>query len=94
MATTHSPVFIDLSKDHTTIIRVDKDSQNKYISTNDIGFDKDEKVNLKIVRACNPMVNEFFSIIKLFLWRALLKNCTESSSGYSEDRDACNRLSW
>lgn len=73
MATTHSPVFIDLSKDHTTIIRVDKDSQNKYISTNDIGFDKDEKVNLKIVRACNPMVNEFFSIIKLFLWRALLK---------------------
>lgn len=60
MATTHSPVFIDLSKDHTTIIRVDNDSQNKYISTSDIGFDKDEKINLKTVRACNPMVNEFF----------------------------------
>ncbi|EKD9930674.1 AAA family ATPase [Escherichia coli] len=67
MATTHSPVFIDLSKDHTTIIRVDKDSQNKYISTNDIGFDKDEKVNLKIVRACNPMVNEFFFYNKIVL---------------------------
>jgi len=67
MATTHSPVFIDLSKDHTTIIRVDNDSQNKYISTSDIGFDKDEKINLKTVRACNPMVNEFFFYNKIVL---------------------------
>ncbi|EBJ2068833.1 ATP-dependent endonuclease [Salmonella enterica] len=67
MATTHSPVFIDLSKDHTTIIRVDNDSQNKYISTSDVGFDNNEKNNIKIVRACNPMVNEFFFYNKIVL---------------------------
>ncbi|TNH44607.1 ATP-dependent nuclease [Photorhabdus luminescens] len=67
MATTHSPIFIDLSKDHTTIIRVDNDNNNKYISTNDIGFDKDEKENLKTIRSCNPMVNEFFFYNKIVL---------------------------
>ncbi|MGP2427831.1 ATP-dependent nuclease [Yersinia sp. 2538 StPb PI] len=67
MATTHSPIFIDLSKDHTTIIRVDNDNNNKYISTNDIGFEKDEKENLKTIRSCNPMVNEFFFYNKIVL---------------------------
>ncbi|MCW6525934.1 ATP-dependent nuclease [Yersinia ruckeri] len=61
MATTHSPVFIDLSKKHTTIIRIEKDkSLNKTISTDELSFSDEEKNNMKMIRLCNPMVNEFF----------------------------------
>lgn len=61
MATTHSPVFIDLSKKHTTIIRIEKDkSLNKTISTDELSFSDEEKDNMKMIRLCNPMVNEFF----------------------------------
>lgn len=61
IATTHSPVFIDLSKDHTTIIRVDTASgEQHFVSTDLISFDKDERTHLKMVRACNSVVNEFF----------------------------------
>ncbi|TWD86378.1 putative ATP-dependent endonuclease of OLD family [Variovorax beijingensis] len=61
IATTHSPVFIDLSKNHTTIIRVDADPASEhYISTDSISFDEDERTRLKMVRACHPVVNEFF----------------------------------
>ncbi|EHH7722469.1 AAA family ATPase, partial [Escherichia coli] len=61
MATTHSPVFIDLSKKHTTIIRIEKDkSLNKTISTDELSFSEEEKDNMKMIRLCNPMVNEFF----------------------------------
>ncbi len=61
MATTHSPVFIDLSKKHTTIIRIEKDkSLNKTISTDELSFSEAEKDNMKMIRLCNPMVNEFF----------------------------------
>jgi energy-coupling factor transporter ATP-binding protein EcfA2 len=61
IATTHSPVFIDLSKDHTTIIRVDATSdRQRYVSTADVAFDAPQKTRLKMVRACNPFVNEFF----------------------------------
>jgi putative ATP-dependent endonuclease of OLD family len=61
MTTTHSPVFIDLSKKHTTIIRIEKDkSLNKIISTDELSFSEEEKDNMKIIRLCNPMVNEFF----------------------------------
>lgn len=61
MATTHSPVFIDLSKKHTTIIRIEKDkSLNKTISTDDLSFSGEESDNMKMIRLCNPMVNEFF----------------------------------
>lgn len=48
MATTHSPVFIDLSKKHTTIIRIEKDkSLNKTISTDELSFSEEEKDNMK-----------------------------------------------
>jgi len=61
MATTHSPVFIDLSKKHTTIIRIEKDkSLNKTISTDELSFSDEESDNMKMIRLCNPMVNEFF----------------------------------
>lgn len=61
MATTHSPIFIDLSKKHTTIIRVEKDkSLNKTISTDELSFSDEEKDSMKMIRLCNPMVNEFF----------------------------------
>lgn len=61
MATTHSPVFIDLSKKHTTIIRIEKDkSLNKTISTDELSFSEEESDNMKMIRLCNPMVNEFF----------------------------------
>lgn len=61
IATTHSPIFIDLSKDHTTIVRVDPDvAPQHYVSTDLVSFDEDERKRLKMVRACNPVVNEFF----------------------------------
>ena len=61
IATSHSPIFIDLSKDHTTIIRVDPcATEQHFVSTDLISFDKDERMHLQMVRACNPVVNEFF----------------------------------
>ena len=62
MITTHSPVFIDVSKPHTTIIRVDKDEESKtrIFSTESANFDEGERKRLQMVRACNPSINEFF----------------------------------
>jgi predicted ATP-dependent endonuclease of OLD family len=61
IATTHSPVFIDLSKSHTTIIRVDTEEKTeRFISTDRISFDAPERTRLQMIRACNPVVNEFF----------------------------------
>lgn len=61
IATTHSPIFIDLSKKHTTIIRVDpKKTPGHFVRTDSIGFSTEEKEQLRILRECNPMVNEFF----------------------------------
>ena len=61
IATTHSPIFVDLSKKHTTIVRVDPNRPTQhYVSTDSVSFDEDERASLKMVRACNPVVNEFF----------------------------------
>lgn len=62
IATTHSPIFIDVSKKHTTIVRVDiaSESTQHYISTDDVTFNEDERTKLQMIRACNPVVNEFF----------------------------------
>jgi AAA15 family ATPase/GTPase len=69
MATTHSPVFIDVSKPHTTIIRVERDDKwsTKTISTDKISFDTEEVKRLAMIRACNPFVNEFFFADKVIL---------------------------
>lgn len=61
IATTHSPIFIDLSKNHTTIVRVDPGAaEQHFVSTDKISFDTNERTRLQMVRACNSMVNEFF----------------------------------
>lgn len=64
MATTHSPMFIDLTKDHTTIIRIEKEGEGsrtvKTFSTDTVNFSKEEKENLKMLNYCNPYFNELF----------------------------------
>lgn len=64
MTTTHSPMFIDLTKDHTTIIRIEKNERTnrviKTFSTEEAGFTKDDRENLKMMNFCNPYFNEFF----------------------------------
>jgi predicted ATP-dependent endonuclease of OLD family len=59
--TTHSPIFVDVSKPHTTIIRVDKDSEGTHtFSTDKASFEEDERKRLQMIRACHPTINEFF----------------------------------
>jgi len=62
MATTHSPVFIDVAKPHTTIVRIGQgaSTRTRVFSTDRASFSEDERENLVSVRACNPEVNEFF----------------------------------
>ena len=65
MVTTHSPVFIDLSYDNTTIIRVDRGSNNEIKSTTlyrpvTVNLSQDEKENLKLLNACDTYLHEFF----------------------------------
>jgi putative ATP-dependent endonuclease of the OLD family len=64
MTTTHSPLFIDLTKDHTTIIRIEKNNRTKHFirtfSTEDAGFTDDDRENIKMMNFCNPYINEFF----------------------------------
>lgn len=68
ICTTHSPVFIDLTRSHTTLIKV-TNSQNKvkYYQTEKITFTDDEKDNLKTLNRCCPTVNEFFFYEKSIL---------------------------
>jgi putative ATP-dependent endonuclease of the OLD family len=64
MTTTHSPLFIDLTKNHTTIIRIEKNNRTnhtiKTFSTEEVGFTPDDRENLKMMNYCNPYINEFF----------------------------------
>jgi len=64
MVTTHSPIFIDLTKDHTTIIRIEKNEETnhsvKTFSTDQSNFTKDDRENIKMLNYCNPYFNEFF----------------------------------
>lgn len=61
MCTTHSPVFIDLTNDHTTLIKVsDTPNGTYYFQTDKSSFSPEEKENLKMLNKCCPTVNEFF----------------------------------
>ncbi|EMI7180608.1 AAA family ATPase [Klebsiella pneumoniae] len=61
ICTTHSPLFIDLTRSHTTLIKVTNIQNNlKYFQTEKITFTPDEKENLKTLNRCCPTVNEFF----------------------------------
>lgn len=61
ICTTHSPVFIDLTRDHTTLIKVSNQNTDVlYFQTDQSAFSQDEKDNLKFLNRCCPSVNEFF----------------------------------
>ncbi len=61
ICTTHSPVFIDLTQDHTTLIKVSNTQDGVYyFQTDRAHFSVDEKDNLKMLNRCCPTVNEFF----------------------------------
>lgn len=61
ICTTHSPIFIDLTKDHTTLIKVSNLRDDVlYFQTDKSSFSEDEKENLKFLTRCCPTVNEFF----------------------------------
>lgn len=64
MISTHSPIFIDLTKDHTTIIRIEKNKNSDHtintFSIDDVKFTPDDRENLKMLNFCNPYFNEFF----------------------------------
>lgn len=65
MVTTHSPVFIDFSRDNTTIVKVERsldgDIQGTTVFRPDrVNFDGDDRQNLKLLNICDPYVAEFF----------------------------------
>ena len=69
MATTHSAVFIDVAKPHTTIVRINRDgtSSPKTFSTDRAGFGAEERDRLRMIRSCHPTVNEFFFADQVYL---------------------------
>jgi putative ATP-dependent endonuclease of OLD family len=65
MVTTHSPAFIDLSKDNTTIVRVERDKDGGIHGTTVFRptrakLDDDDKKMLKLLNVWDPYVAEFF----------------------------------
>jgi len=65
MLTTHSPSFIDLAKDHTTIIRAEKDHDHKVSATtlfrpDRVQLDEDDKENLKLMNLFDSHISEAF----------------------------------
>lgn len=60
IATTHSPGFIDLTRDHATIIRIDSrpGTSRHAVSTDRLAFSEKERQRLRMIRACNPSMNE------------------------------------
>ncbi len=65
MVTTHSPVFIDLSRDNTSIVRVERGTEGNVIGTTiyrptKAKLSADEKEELKLLNMYDPHVAEFF----------------------------------
>lgn len=65
MITTHSPVFIDLSRDNTSIARVERLSNGEVQGTTifrptKAKLDDDDRIELKLLNLCDPYVAEFF----------------------------------
>ena len=65
MVTTHSPIFIDFSRDNTTIVKVEKNADGAIQGTTvfrpeTAQLDDDDKRNLKLLNLCDPYVAEFF----------------------------------
>lgn len=65
MVTTHSPAFVDFSRDNTSVARVERSSNGQVIGTtifrpSRARLDDDDKVELKLLNLCDPYVAEFF----------------------------------
>ncbi|MBY0113637.1 MAG: AAA family ATPase [Phycisphaerales bacterium] len=65
MITTHSPVFIDFSRDNTSIVRVERVMGGAVQGTTiyrpkRAKLDDDDKAELKLLNLCDPYVAEFF----------------------------------
>jgi putative ATP-dependent endonuclease of OLD family len=65
MVTTHSPVFIDLSRDNTTVVRVERDSKGDVQGTtvfrpSKVKLAPEEKSELKLLNIYDAQVAEFF----------------------------------
>lgn len=65
MVTTHSPAFVDLSRDNTTIVRVGRTSDGAIETTTvfrptKVRLDEDDKAELKLLNLYDPYVAEFF----------------------------------
>ena len=66
MVTTHSPAFVDLSRDNTTVVRVERDTAAGVIRGTTVfrpekaKLSNDEKVELKMLNLCDPSLCEFF----------------------------------
>lgn len=65
MTTTHSPAFIDFSRDNTTIVRVERTEHGEIKGTTifrpkTASLDSDDKKRLKLLNLCDPYVAEFF----------------------------------
>ncbi|QFI39928.1 AAA family ATPase [Moritella marina ATCC 15381] len=91
MVTTHSPSFIDLTRDHTKIIRVDNSMDNVVATTifkpDLVTFTEDETESLKLLNLLNPDVMEFFFGGKVLL----VEGDTEYSSFGKIIQDAKER---
>lgn len=65
MITTHSPVFVDLSRDNTSIVRVARAHSGEVQGTTiyrplRAKLDEDDRAELKLLNLCDPYVAEFF----------------------------------
>jgi putative ATP-dependent endonuclease of the OLD family len=65
MTTSHSPIFIELSRDNTTVIRVFRDESSAVQSTtlyrpSRAKLSDDDKRNMKLLNICDPYLHEFF----------------------------------
>lgn len=65
MLTTHSPVFIDLNRDNTTVVRVERHANGVISGTTLFRPEKtqlsdDDRANLKLLNLYDPYVAEFF----------------------------------
>jgi len=65
MVTTHSPAFVDISRDNTTIIRVERSETGDVTATTvfrpeKVQMDEDDRKRLKLLNLYDPYVAEFF----------------------------------
>lgn len=65
MITSHSPIFIDLSMNNTTIVRVFRGENQEVESTtlyrpSRAQLDEDDRRNMKLLNICDPYLHEFF----------------------------------